>query len=70
MLEQPAAARRPLQVSSGTARIVVQGRNLDTTPAIKQYCEDKVGKAIKNFDGVKEVSVQASNWHPPAYACA
>lgn len=44
----------PPQVSS-TARIVVQGRNLETTPAIKQYCEDKVGKAVKNFDGIKEV---------------
>ncbi|KAI3431429.1 hypothetical protein D9Q98_004482 [Chlorella vulgaris] len=62
---QRLVARRAVQsvraeVSSGTARIVVQGRNLDTTPAIKQYCEDKVGKAIKNFDGVKEVDVKLS----------
>ena len=38
-----------------TARILVQGRNVEATPAIKAYCEDKVGNAIKHFDGVKEV---------------
>ncbi len=41
--------------AAATARIVVQGRNIEATPAIKSYCEDKVGNAIKHFDGVKEV---------------
>jgi ribosome-associated translation inhibitor RaiA len=40
---------------SSTARILIQGLNVETTPAIKQYVEDKVGKAVKNFDGIKEV---------------
>lgn len=39
----------------GTGKIVVQGRNVEATPAIKSYCEEKVGKAIRNFDGIKEV---------------
>jgi hypothetical protein len=28
---------------------------VEATPAIKQFCEEKVGRAIKNFEGVKEV---------------
>ena len=43
-----------------TARIVVQGRNLEATPAIKAYCEDKVSNAIKHFEGVKEVGAARS----------
>ncbi|EFN54053.1 hypothetical protein CHLNCDRAFT_136132 [Chlorella variabilis] len=59
LVARRAAVLAVAEVSS-TARIVVQGRNLETTPAIKQYCEDKVGKAVKNFDGIKEVDVKLS----------
>lgn len=55
-----AARRAALAVRAETAsqaRIVVQGRNVEATPAIKNFCEEKVGKAIKNFEGVKEVGV-------------
>lgn len=45
----------PATGAAATARIVVQGRNIEATPAIKSYCEDKVANAIKHFDGVKEV---------------
>lgn len=43
--------------TASQARIVVQGRNVEATPAIKNYCEEKVGKATKNFEGLKEVSL-------------
>jgi len=46
--------------TASTARIVVQGRNVEATPAIKTFVEDKVGKAVKNFDGVKEIDVKLS----------
>ena len=39
--------------------VVVQGRNVEVTPALKAAVEEKIGKAIKMFagEGVKEVSV-------------
>ncbi|KAL4440408.1 hypothetical protein ABPG75_003409 [Micractinium tetrahymenae] len=57
------ARRAALAVRAETAsqaRIVVQGRNVEATPAIKSFCEEKVGKAIKNFEGVKEIDVKLS----------
>lgn len=40
--------------------IVIQGRNVEVTPAIKDVVEEKIGKAIKMFDaeGVKEVGAE------------
>lgn len=39
-----------------TAKILVQGLHLDVTPAIKAYAEEKVAKAVHNFEGnIKEV---------------
>lgn len=60
LVARRAASPVVAEVAHSTARIVVQGRNVEATPAIKSYCEDKVGKAIKNFDGVKEVDVKLS----------
>ena len=49
-----------------TTRIVVQGRNIEATPAIKAYCEEKVGKAIRNWtEGIKEVGVGGVGVEPP-----
>lgn len=46
---------------SGTVKMVVQGRQIELTPSIKQYAEDKVGKAVSHFEGsVKEVDVTLS----------
>lgn len=42
-------------------RIIIQGRNLEVTPAIRDYCEDKITKAISHFEGnIKEVDVKLS----------
>ena len=63
---QPVVVVRRLQAvqvraeTASTARILVQGRNVEATPAIKSYCEDKVAKATKNFEGIKEVGGAAS----------
>lgn len=42
---------------SSTVKVVVQGRHLPVTPALKQYAEEKVQKAIHNFEGgIKQAS--------------
>ena len=43
--------------------MVVQGRNVEVTPALKAAVEEKIGKAIKMFagEGVKEVGAGASS---------
>lgn len=46
---------------SGTVKMVVQGRQIELTPSIKQYAQEKVGKAVSHFEGaVKEVDVRLS----------
>ncbi len=40
--------------------VVVQGRHLDVTPALKQYAEDKLGKIARYFDQVQEAQVVLS----------
>lgn len=47
--------------SPTSTRIIIQGRNLEVTPAIRGYCEDKVTKAVAHFEGhVKSVEVKLS----------
>jgi len=44
-----------------SVRIIIQGRHLEVTPGIRDHCEDKIVKAIKNFEGnIKEVDVKLS----------
>ena len=39
-------------------KLLIHGRNLDITPAIKEYTETKLNRAISHFDGiVKEADV-------------
>lgn len=46
---------------SGTVKMVVQGLHIELTPSIKQYAEEKVGKAVSHFEGaIKEVDVKLS----------
>lgn len=41
--------------------MVVQGRQIELTPSIRQYAEEKVGKAVSHFEGaIKEVDVTLS----------
>lgn len=47
--------------AASTARIIVQGRNMEVTPSMKDYAIQKVAKAVHNFEGaVKEVDVRLS----------
>ncbi|PNH05214.1 Ribosome-binding factor PSRP1, chloroplastic [Tetrabaena socialis] len=49
------------KASGATVRIIIQGRKLPVTEAIKLYVEDKVAKAIGNFaHTLKEVDVTLS----------
>ncbi|KAA6428717.1 MAG: 30S ribosomal [Trebouxia sp. A1-2] len=58
------SVRKPIVAAAtqlGTVKMVVQGRQIELTPSIKQYAEEKVGKAVSHFEGaVKEVDVTLS----------
>jgi putative sigma-54 modulation protein len=42
-------------------KLVIHGRNLEVTPAIREYTETKLGRAIHHFEGmVKEADVHLS----------
>ncbi len=41
-------------------RINVIGRNIEVTPAIREYAETKAGKLTKYFDGLQQVTVTLS----------
>lgn len=42
-------------------KLLIHGRNLDVTPAIREYTEEKLGRAINHFEGlVKEADVHLS----------
>ena len=42
-------------------KLLIHGRNLDVTPAIREYTEAKLNRAISHFDGlVKEADVHLS----------
>lgn len=48
-------ARRP-----EPARVIVQGKHIDVTPALKEYAEEKLGKITRYFDQIQEVHVVMS----------
>ncbi|GIL69299.1 hypothetical protein Vretimale_13422 [Volvox reticuliferus] len=53
--------RAAAKAAASTVRIIIQGRKLPVTDAIKEYVEEKVAKAIHNFaHTLKEVDVTLS----------
>jgi putative sigma-54 modulation protein len=40
-----------------TVNIIVTGRHLDVTPAIRTHAEEKVGKLTKYYDLIQEIEV-------------
>lgn len=40
--------------------VIVQGKHLDVTPALREYAEEKVGKITRYFDQVQEAQVVLS----------
>eukprot|EP00877_Chromochloris_zofingiensis_P008784 jgi/Chrzof1/4159/Cz14g01070.t1 len=49
------------KASVNTVKITIQGRRLPVTPAIKDYVEDKISKAVHNFaHTVKKIDVTLS----------
>jgi len=60
----PAASRTPVTMAASpasTVRIIIQGRKIEVTPAIRDYCEEKITKALSHFEGqIKEVDVKLS----------
>lgn len=50
-------------------KLLIHGRNLDVTPAIRDYTEAKLGKAINHYEGlVKEADVHLSVARNPRVA--
>ncbi len=49
---------RPQKVRS--FRVVITGRHLHVTPALKQYAEEKLGKLVRYFEQVQEAQVVLS----------
>lgn len=46
---------------ASTVRIIIQGRKVEVTEAIRDYCEEKITKALSHFEGqIKEVDVKLS----------
>ncbi|GMH39232.1 hypothetical protein BSKO_07130 [Bryopsis sp. KO-2023] len=47
--------------SAGTVRLIIQGRNLELTEAVRDYAEQKISKAVEHYEqAVKEVDVNMS----------
>lgn len=44
-------------------RIIISGRHLDITPAIREYAEKKIGKIKKYFDQIMEIDITLSAEH-------
>lgn len=54
---------RAMAETSSGVKIIVQGRNIKITDAIREYCDTKLGRAVTHFDvsdGIREVDVQCS----------
>ena len=50
-------------------KLLIHGRNLDVTPAIRDYTEEKLSRALNNFNGlVKEADVHLSVARNPRVA--
>jgi len=61
-----ASSRKPVTAMAAsspasTVRIIIQGRKVEVTEAIRDYCEEKITKALSHFEGqIKEVDVKLS----------
>lgn len=41
-------------------RLIVNGRNIEITTAIREYTEEKIGRVTKHYDQIKELEVTLS----------
>ncbi|HEY3375727.1 MAG TPA: ribosome-associated translation inhibitor RaiA [Candidatus Aquicultor sp.] len=48
--------------------IIVKGRNMDVTGALRAYAEDKVGRIVKYFDQIQKVEIEFSDAKNPSIA--
>lgn len=44
-------------------KIIISGRHLEVTEAMKKYAEDKIGRVNKYFDNITEIDVTLSVEH-------
>lgn len=45
---------------AGPLHVIVQGKHLKVTPAVREYAEEKLGKLVRYFDHVQEAQVVLS----------
>lgn len=51
--------RAATSADASTVKIIIQGRNVEVTPAIKEYIENKISNAVSSYENVvKEVDVK------------
>jgi putative sigma-54 modulation protein len=57
-----ASGARAMAAPAKGTKVIVQGRHLEITEAIRDYCEQKINKAVSHFDmhDVREVDVTCS----------
>jgi putative sigma-54 modulation protein len=51
---------RPRKIEAQPLNIIVQGKNIDVTPSLKEYAEEKVGKITRYFEHVQDAQVVLS----------
>lgn len=51
---------RPRKVQIQPLNVMVQGKNIDVTPSLKEYAEEKVGRITRYFEHVQEAQVVLS----------
>lgn len=49
-------------------RLTVNGRNLEVTPAIKEYVEEKIGRITNHYDQIQKLEVTLSVTKNPSVA--
>jgi len=49
-------------------RLAVNGRNIEITPAIKEYVEEKIGKIVNHYDQIMDINVTLSVNKNPSVA--
>jgi putative sigma-54 modulation protein len=51
---------RPRKIEAQPLNIIVQGKNIDVTPSLKEYAEEKVGRITRYFEHVQDAQVVLS----------
>lgn len=51
---------RPRKIANQPLNVVVQGKNIEVTPSLREYAEEKVGRITRYFEAVQDAQVVLS----------